>query len=131
MVFEDRKWKVLQGMTIRDVSELGPMCALQYLKDFLLCCVFHLVFSHTYNIMYIFCFDSEDQHDGTNDRRNPGTDGDNMSDLGTEDSIVHSLYTGRSTRDSGQKTNWSDCNSVVHRRERLGRLLTSLQLVNG
>ena len=81
--------------------------------------------------MNIFCIDSEDQHDGTNDRRNPGTDGDNMSDLGTEDSIVHSLYIGNSTRDSGHKTNWSDCNSVVHRRERLGRLLTSVQLVNG
>ena len=52
--------------------------------------------------MYIFCFDSEDQHDGTNDRRDPGTDGDNMSDLGTEDSIVHSLYiqdTVRATQD--------------------------------
>ena len=105
------------------------MCFAIFERFLVLCS--YLVFAHTYNIMYIFCFDSEDQHDGTNDRRNPGTDGDNMSDLGTEDSIVHSLYTGRSTRDSGQKTNWSDCNSVLHRRKRLGRLLTSLQLVNG
>ena len=105
------------------------MCFAIFERFLVLCS--YLVFSYTYNIMYIFGFDSEDKHDGTNDRRNPGTDGDNMSDLGTEDSIVHSLYRGHSTRDSGQKTNWSDCNSVVHGPERLGRLLTSLQLVNG
>ena len=53
MVFEDRIWKVLQGMTIRDVSKLGPMF-FGILERFLVLCFLYCILTHIqYNIYFL------------------------------------------------------------------------------